>query len=126
MAGKIPTRLRVAGRGRSISMLPAWLLLASQIAQSAPPAEAACERVAGSWSFVDHAGNNKDLSGAACAPDGKCLLVSDEDRKAWWFRIERRDSSAPRLVADKPFDLPKQGVTKPMPKRLLSIGAGFT
>jgi hypothetical protein len=109
MTGKILAFLSVRARGRSVSILPAWLLLASQIAQSAPPAQAACERVAGSWSFVDHAEKNKDLSGAACAPDGGCLLVSDEDRKAWWFRIDRRDASAPRLVADKPFDLPKQG-----------------
>jgi len=109
MAGKILTRLRVTRRGRSILMLPAWVLLASQIAQSAPSAQAACERVSGSWSFGDHAEKDKDLSGAACAPDGRCLLVSDEDRKAWWFRIDRRDASAPRLVADKPFDLPKQG-----------------
>ena len=62
-----------------------------------------------SWTIARHAKHNEDLSGAACAPDGKCLLVSDEDRKAWWFKIDRSDASAPRLVVGKPFDLPKQG-----------------
>jgi len=109
MAKKIVAGRTVTARRGSRWAAPARLLIASQIALWAPPVQAACERVPGSWSFVEHAENNKDLSGAACAPDGRCLLVSDEDRKAWWFKIDRSDASAPRLVAGKPFDLPEQG-----------------
>jgi hypothetical protein len=37
------------------------------------------------WTVAGDAISDTDISGAACAPDGRCLLVSDEKRRAWFF-----------------------------------------
>jgi uncharacterized protein DUF3616 len=39
-----------------------------------------------------------ELSGAACAPDGRCLLVGDEGRRARWFTIEEAPGQRPEIV----------------------------
>ena len=40
------------------------------------------------WTVDGDAARDTDISGAACAPDGRCLLVSDEKRRAWFFRLD--------------------------------------
>jgi Protein of unknown function (DUF3616) len=39
-----------------------------------------------------------ELSGAACAPDGRCLLVGDEGRRARFFTVEEPTGERPRLA----------------------------
>ncbi|GAA0566216.1 hypothetical protein GCM10009416_00200 [Craurococcus roseus] len=39
-----------------------------------------------------------EFSGAACAPDGRCLLVGDEGRRARFFTIEEAPGERPRIV----------------------------
>lgn len=51
------------------------------------------------WEIVGDAvaARDKDLSGAACASDGTCLLVSDEKTRSWLFKLDRSDPTAPKL-----------------------------
>ena len=43
------------------------------------------------WTVAGEAADDSDLSGAACSPDGICVLVSDEKHRAWLFtRDEKR------------------------------------
>jgi uncharacterized protein DUF3616 len=39
-----------------------------------------------------------EFSGAACAPDGRCLLVGDEGRRARFFTIEEPPGERPKIV----------------------------
>ncbi|MBD0270995.1 MAG: DUF3616 domain-containing protein [Acetobacteraceae bacterium] len=39
-----------------------------------------------------------ELSGAACAPDGRCLLVGDEGRRARFFTIEEASGGKSKIV----------------------------
>ena len=39
-----------------------------------------------------------EFSGAACAPDGRCLLVGDEGRRARFFTVEEAPGERPKLV----------------------------
>ena len=39
-----------------------------------------------------------EFSGAACAPDGRCLLVGDEGRRARFFTIEEALGERPKIV----------------------------
>ena len=52
------------------------------------------------WAIVGEAATDTDLSGAACARDGRCLLVSDEKRRAWFFTLDQRDPTKPKIVID--------------------------
>src|SRR4051794_5801609 len=51
-----------------------------------------------SWTLSGDADSDTDISGAACAPDGRCLLVSDEKRRAWFFRLDETHPAAPKLI----------------------------
>ena len=51
-----------------------------------------------SWMVIGDADGDTDISGAACAPDGRCLLVSDEKRRAWFFRLDETHPAAPKLI----------------------------
>ena len=51
------------------------------------------------------AARDKDLSGLACAPDGRCLLVSDEKTGAWLFMLDRSDPAKPKLAITGDIDL---------------------
>src|SRR5215831_2670295 len=50
------------------------------------------------WTVIGDAATDADLSGAACASDGQCLLVSDEKRRAWFFRLNQTTPSTPTLT----------------------------
>ena len=39
-----------------------------------------------------------EFSGAACAPDGRCLLVGDEGRRARFFTVEEAPGKEPKIV----------------------------
>jgi hypothetical protein len=78
-------------------------------AASGRPADAGCERVAADWHVVGAAVKSTDLSGAACAGAGACLLVSDDKRDAWWFTIDRSEAGNSKLVTGNAVELPKEG-----------------
>src|SRR5690242_43458 len=50
------------------------------------------------WTVVGDAASDTDLSGAACAPSGQCLLVSDEKRRAWFFTKDETTRGAPKMT----------------------------
>jgi hypothetical protein len=76
------------------------------VAQSTPSSNAAGRK----WSIVGDAASDKDLSGAACSSDGRCLLVSDEKRKAWFFKLDELHPAVPKIVIDTPVKLtPRRG-----------------
>jgi hypothetical protein len=57
------------------------MLNALMLATASPVAQAAtctADPDARLWTVVGDAATDTDISGAACAPDGQCLLVSDE------------------------------------------------
>jgi hypothetical protein len=56
------------------------------------------------WAVVGDAASDSDLSGAACAPDGRCLLVSDEKRRAWFFRSDET-ATKPKLTVSEQIKL---------------------
>ena len=82
------------------------LALAGAIAV-AGPASARVERSAAAWSITGDAEAEADeeLSGAACAANGLCLLVSDEDRRSWLFTLDRADPARPALRIRSKLDL---------------------
>jgi hypothetical protein len=57
------------------------------------------------WTVVGDAGSDKDISGAACAPDGRCLLVSDEKHRAWFFTRDETDPANPRMIVGERIKL---------------------
>jgi len=62
------------------------------------------------WTIVGEAATDTDLSGAACTRDGRCLLVSDEKRRAWFFTLDQRDPTKPKIVIGDPVKLkPAEG-----------------
>ena len=51
-----------------------------------------------------------EFSGATCAPDGRCLLVGDEGRRARFFTIEEATGERPKIVIGAPVPLvPAEG-----------------
>jgi hypothetical protein len=93
----------------SVRAITACVLAASLGAASVRPVGAACERIAAHWHVIGAAVDSTDLSGAACARDGACLVVSDDKRDAWWFTIDRSDPENPRLVTGDSVELPEEG-----------------
>lgn len=76
-----------------------FLLLAHAACSPLAWAQPAVSDTAGRrWAIVGEAATDTDLSGAACAPDRRCLLVSDEKRRAWFFSLEQREPAAPKIV----------------------------
>jgi hypothetical protein len=79
------------------------LLNALMLATASPLAQAAsctAETDARTWTVAGDAATDADISGAACAPDGRCLLVGDEKRRAWFFRRDDTAPAAPKLIVD--------------------------
>jgi hypothetical protein len=77
------------------------LFNALMLATASPVAQAAsctADPDARTWTVVGDAATDTDISGAACAPDGRCLLVSDEKRRAWFFRLDETAPAAPKLI----------------------------
>jgi hypothetical protein len=51
-----------------------------------------------------------EFSGAACAPDGRCLIVGDEGRRARFFAIEEVPGERPKIVVGTAVQLvPAEG-----------------
>jgi hypothetical protein len=50
------------------------------------------------WMIDGDAARGTDISGAACAPDGRCLMVSDEKRRAWFFGLDQIHPTEPKLI----------------------------
>jgi hypothetical protein len=92
-----------------IAILP--FLLANAASPPLARAQPAASDTAGRrWAIVGEAATDTDLSGAACAPDGRCLLVSDEKRRAWFFALDQRQPAAPKIVIGERVKLtPTQG-----------------
>jgi Protein of unknown function (DUF3616) len=82
------------------ALLNALMLVEASSAVSIAARAATCITDADvrSWTVIGDADSNTDISGAACAPDGRCLLVSDEKRRAWFFRLDETHPTAPKLI----------------------------
>lgn len=69
---------------------------------AAASAAGACRAAEGTeWALAGEPVPRKqalEFSGAACAPDGRCLLVGDEGRRARFFTVEEPPGERPRLV----------------------------
>lgn len=92
--------LRVAGL-----LCAALLALAPFRPAEAQPAEGIPWRITVGGVGAEGAAGDKDISGAACAPDGRCLLVSDEKRRAWLFRHDTAAPGGPHLVVGAELEL---------------------
>ena len=57
------------------------------------------------WVTVGEAADDTNLSGAACSPDGRCLLVSDEKRRSWFFALDDKGRAKPRIVVGEQLKL---------------------
>jgi hypothetical protein len=92
--------------GRVLALVPVLLFIA-QICPTSTAAQTAGDRQTHErkWGIVGEAANDADLSGAACAPDGRCLLVSDEKRRAWFFVRDEKDPAKPTIIVGDPVKL---------------------
>jgi len=84
------------------------VLNALMLATASPVAQAAsctADPDARTWTVAGDAATDTDISGAACAPDGRCLLVSDEKRRAWFFRLDETAPATPKLIVGSPLKL---------------------
>ena len=62
------------------------------------------------WTVAGEAADDSDLSGAACSPDGICVLVSDEKHRAWLFTRDETNVDEPRILTGDRIRLqPAQG-----------------
>jgi uncharacterized protein DUF3616 len=62
------------------------------------------------WTVAGEAADDSDLSGAACSPDGICVLVSDEKHRAWLFTRDETNADEPRILTGDRIRLkPAQG-----------------
>lgn len=73
-------------------------LLLAGVSLEAEAADCTVDPDARPWAVVGDATSDTDLSGAACAPNGQCLLVSDEKRRAWFFRMDEPIPGAPKII----------------------------
>jgi len=80
------------------------LMLDSAIPQ-AQGASCTADADARPWTVIGDAATDADLSGAACASDGQCLLVSDEKRRAWFFRLTETTPATPKLTVGDRLEL---------------------
>ena len=91
---------RVPAFVKLFALLNALMLVEASSAVSIAARAATCTTDADVrlWTVIGDADSNTDISGAACAPDGRCLLVSDEKRRAWFFRLDETHPTAPKLI----------------------------
>src|ERR1051325_3873292 len=91
---------RVQAFVKLVALLSALMLAEANPAVSIAARAATCTADADmrSWTVTGDADSDTDISGAACAPDGRCLLVSDEKRRAWFFRLDETHPAVPKLI----------------------------
>src|SRR4051794_6011291 len=86
---------------RVLAILTVFAVLNAVALPGVSPAQAAsctADRDVRQWRVAGDADSDTDISGAACAPDGRCLMVSDEKRRAWFFELDESDPGAPKLI----------------------------
>ncbi len=89
-------------RARLPGVAPVW---SAAVAIASASAFGGC-RAAGAgegteWALAGERVSRKEaseFSGAACAPDGRCLLVGDEGRRGRFFTIEEAPGQRPKIV----------------------------
>ena len=101
------TRLAFPGaavrrRARLPGVAPVWCAAAAIASASAfGGCRAAGAGEGTEWALAGERVSRKEaseFSGAACAPDGRCLLVGDEGRRARFFTIEGAPGQRPKIV----------------------------